>query len=146
MDTSGEQGLGDTPRDQFSKLRQDKISLARFTREQDALSLISQGKLNEAEMIYKELAEEGSDSHIIQGNLGAVLQMKGDLQNAITCYEKALQLKPNYPDALNNLGAALKDRGDLTAAIDAYNRALQFKPNYPEALNNLGIALRIVAT
>ena len=109
-------------------------------KEQKALILIQKGRRNEAELIFKELVAAGSQSHITPGTLGALLQMKGDLQNAILYFNSALQLKPNYPQAHFNLGIALHEQGDLIAAIASYNSALQLKPNYPEAHNNLGNA------
>ena len=109
-------------------------------KEQKALILIQKGRRNEAELIFKELVAAGSQSHITHGTLGALLQMKGDLQNAILYFNSALQLKPNYPQAHFNLGIALHEQGDLIAAIASYNSALQFKPNYPQAHNNLGNA------
>ena len=142
MSKSRQNGFGNTPKKQFSKSKKTYISTAQTVKEQQALQLINQGKLNEAELIYRELVAAGSGSHIAHGNLGILLKMKGDVQNAIFFFNNALQLKPNYPEAHYNLGNALKEQGDLTAAIASYNSALQLKPSYPEAHNNLGNALK----
>jgi Tfp pilus assembly protein PilF len=40
-----------------------------------------------------------------------VLANQGKLDEAIQHYERALQLRPDYADALNNLGAALAAQG-----------------------------------
>ena len=106
------------------------------------MQLINQGKLNEAELIYRELVATGSRSYVAHGNLGALLKMKGDVKNAVLCLKNALKLQPNFPEAHYNLGVALKEQGDLTAAIASYNSALQLKTNYPEAHYNLGVALQ----
>jgi len=111
-------------------------------KEQQAVALINQGKLQEAEAIYRELIEAGKSNHIVYGNLAAICGMQGRFDELLELLKKALQLKPNYPDAHNNLGIALKEQGDLTAAIASYNTALQLKPNYPDAHNNLGNALK----
>jgi len=135
-------GFSSTPKKQVqTKLRPRKPTNDQI-KEQQALTLVSQGKLNDAELIYRELVESGSKSHIVHGNLGVLLKRKGDLQNAISYFKNALQLKPDYPDAHYNLGNAFKDQGDLTAAIASYNAALQLKPNNPEAHSNLGNALQ----
>ena len=103
--------------------------------------MINQGKLQEAEAIYKEMIAAGTSNHFVYGNLAAICGMQGRYDELIDLLNKALELKPNYPEAHNNLGIAFKKQGNLTAAIASYNTALQLKPNYPDAYNNLGIAL-----
>ena len=111
-------------------------------KEQLALALINQGKLQEAEALYRELIAAGTNNHIVYGNLAAICGMQGKIDQFIELLKKTIQLKPNFPDAHNNLGVALKGQGDLTAAIASYTTALQLNPNYPEAHNNLGNALK----
>jgi len=111
-------------------------------KEKQALHLISQGKLQEAEAIYRELIAEGTKNHIIYGNLAAICLIQRRYKESIPLLQKTIEINPNHPDAYNNLGVALKEKGDLTAAIASYNSALQLKPNYPEAHNNLGVALQ----
>ena len=142
MSKSKQKGFGNTPKKQFSTSNKTHIPNAQTAKEQQALQLINQGKLNEAKLIYRELVAVGSASHIVHGNLGALLKMEGDTQNAITCFRNALQLNPNYPEAHNNLGVALIEQGDIEAAIACYNSALQLKPNYPDAHYNLGNAFK----
>ena len=136
------QGFGDTSKKEFSKSKKKHIPSVNSGKEQQALQLINQGKLNEAELIYRELVATGSRSHIAHGNLGALLKIKGDVKNAVLCLENALRLQPNFPEAHYNLGNICQEQGDLTAAIASYNAALQLKPNYPEAHYNLGVALK----
>ena len=111
-------------------------------KEQQAVALINQGKLQEAEALYRELITAGNNNHIVYGNLAAICGMQDRFDELIEFLRKALELNPNYPDFHNNLGVALKREGDLTAAIASYKSALQLKPNYPEAHNNLGNALK----
>ena len=119
-----------------------KGSAEHAAKEQQAVALISQGKLQEAEALYRELIAAGTNNHIVYGNLAAICGMQGRFDELIELLGKTIQLKPNYPDAHNNLGNALKEQGELTAAIAAYKQALALNPNYPDAHNNLGIALK----
>ena len=119
-----------------------KSSADHAAKEQQAVALINQGKLQEAETIYKDLIAAGTNNHIVYGNLAAICGMQGRYDELIELLRKTLQLKPNYPEAHNNLGNALQEQGDLDAAIASYNKALQLKPNYPDAHNNLGNALK----
>ena len=124
------------------KQQEAKSSVDQATKEQQAVALINQGKLQEAEAIYRDLISAGTNNHIVYGNLAAICGMQGRFDELTELLKKALQLKPNYPEAHNNLGAALQEQGDLDAAIASYNTALQLKPNYPQAHNNLGNALK----
>ena len=130
------------PKNETSKSLPFNKTTDEHDKEQQALALINQGKQNEAELIYRELIAAGSESHIVHGNLGALLKMKGDIKNAISSLKTALKLNPNYPEAHNNLGNALKEQGDLDSAIASYNSALQLNPNYPDAHYNIGNALQ----
>ena len=71
-----------------------------------------------------------------------LLKDQGKLDEAIACYRRALELKPDYAEAHNNLGNALKDQGKLDEAVACYRRALELKPDYAEAHNNLGNVLK----
>ncbi|PCD65287.1 hypothetical protein CO651_26065 [Rhizobium phaseoli] len=57
------------------------------------------------------------------------------------CYEKALELRADYPEANNNLGVILKAAGDRTAAQARYLDAIRLWPQYPEAHYNFAILL-----
>jgi len=50
-------------------------------------------------------------------DLGLALAAKGQLDEAIENYHKAIQINPNYSHALNNLGVALAAKGQLDEAI-----------------------------
>jgi protein O-mannosyl-transferase len=82
-----------------------------------------------------------SGNSLANNNLGVALAAKGDLAAAIVQYQKALEIKPDYSEALNNLGVALVAKGDVEAAIVQYQKALEIKPDYVEVRYNLGSAL-----
>ena len=92
--------------------------------------------LRQARLATMALPKEGTSFY----NLGVGLANKGQFDDAIVAYNKALQIKPDSPEALNKLGAALDGKDQLDEAIAAYNKALQIKPDFHKALNNLGIA------
>jgi tetratricopeptide (TPR) repeat protein len=55
-------------------------------------------------------------------------------------YERALRLKPNYPEALNNLGAVFYAEKDYRKAEKLYRRSLKLMPHSAIVYNNLGSA------
>ena len=71
-----------------------------------------------------------------------MLKDQGKLEEAVACYRRALELKPDYTEAHNNLGVALKEQGKMDEAAACCRRALELKPDYAEAHSNLGSVLK----
>lgn len=59
-------------------------------------------------------------------------------QQAITYYQKVIEIMPSIPQAHCNLGLAYKKIGYFDKAIKAYTDAISFAPDYAEAHQNLG--------
>src|SRR5207253_2686088 len=74
--------------------------------------------------------------------LGTLFQVRGDVDQAETCFRKALELNAANAEALNNLANIRKERGDLATAEELYKRALTLRPGLAEAHNNLGALYR----
>jgi tetratricopeptide (TPR) repeat protein len=74
-------------------------------------------------------------------NLGNALLRKGRVEDAITQYELALEIKPNYADAHMNLGLALLQMARRDDAITQFEKAVAIKPDFAEAHFNLGSSL-----
>jgi len=60
----------------------------------------------------------------------------GQFDTAISYYEKALAIKPDYAEAHYNLGFSLHRLGQLDAAVRSYKKVVAIKPDYAEAHNN----------
>lgn len=90
---------------------------------------------------WKDSVDKAENSGRSLINLGLALAREGKLDEAVSCYSKALRFNPNYAPAHNNLGMALADQGNLNEAIAHYTKALQIRADYPEAHINLGNAL-----
>jgi predicted TPR repeat methyltransferase len=60
----------------------------------------------------------------------------GQLDRAISYYEKALSIKSDYVEAHYNLGFSLHRLGQLDAAVRSYKMVVAIKPDYAEAHKN----------
>jgi tetratricopeptide (TPR) repeat protein len=74
-------------------------------------------------------------------NLGNGLRDNGRIDEAIACYQKAIDLDPKFALAHNNLGHALQAKGQVDEAIACFRKAIALDPKNAPARNNLGIAL-----
>jgi tetratricopeptide (TPR) repeat protein len=73
---------------------------------------------------------------------GDALLQKGSAEEAITQYQKALQMRPDSDLAYYNLGTALQQAGKADDAIALFKKALQVRPDNAVACYNLGTALQ----
>ncbi|KAH1061241.1 hypothetical protein GLYMA_02G201300v4 [Glycine max] len=80
-------------------------------------------------------------------NMGVIYKNRGDLEAAITCYERCLAVSPNFEIAKNNMAIALTDlgtkvklEGDIDHGVAFYKKALYYNWHYADAMYNLGVA------
>ena len=62
------------------------------------------------------------------------------MDKAVSYCDKALSIKPDYPEVYNNRGNTLLELCKLQEAIDSYKRALSYKPGFALAHSNLLVA------
>jgi protein O-GlcNAc transferase len=61
-------------------------------------------------------------------NLGTTLLEQQQDEETIGCLRKAIQLRPDFPEALNNLASALKCVGQMDEALSYLDRAVSLSP------------------
>ena len=66
----------------------------------------------------------------------------GKYEEAIQCYDKALQLNPDDPITWSEKGLSLHYLGRNNEAIQCYDQALKLNPIYAKVWNDKGIYLR----
>jgi tetratricopeptide (TPR) repeat protein len=93
------------------------------------------------ETLWTDTLAKNPNSFMGHCNLGVVLFEKGQVDEAVAQYQKALEINPNYLAAHYNLGNALFRKGQQDEAIAEYQKALEINPNDAEAHINLGNAL-----
>lgn len=76
--------------------------------------------------------------------MGNALKEMQDIQGAIQCYTRAIQINPGFADAHSNLASVYKDSGNIAEAIQSYRTALKLKPEFPDAYCNLAHCLQII--
>jgi Flp pilus assembly protein TadD len=110
--------------------------------EEQAATLVGQGKFLEAESIYRTLITTGTNNHVTYGNLALICWRSGRYGELTELIKQALQLNPSYPEAHNILGIAFQQKGDIDCAIASYNKAISLSQNFADSHNNLGTALQ----
>ncbi|MFH0964885.1 MAG: tetratricopeptide repeat protein [Planctomycetota bacterium] len=73
-------------------------------------------------------------------NLGYAQAKSGDMAEAMSHFEAAIVIRPDYAEAHDNLGNAYLSMGDADRAIAEHKEAIRINPRYARAHNNLGNA------
>ncbi len=109
-----------------------------------ATNFLKQGKLQEAENLYKKILKIDPNFIKAYNNLGIVFRQQGNLELAEENYRKAIKLDPNYFQAYGNLGNIFKMQGKFEQAEKNYRQALEINPNFVDAYNSLGAVLQLL--
>ena len=82
-------------------------------------------------------------SHFPQlwGAYASALHAVGQRDAALAAYNRALELKPDYVEALINSGTILRESHQHIEALERFNKVLTINPNYETALGNCAILL-----
>jgi tetratricopeptide (TPR) repeat protein len=93
------------------------------------------------ETLWNDTLAKNPDCGVGYANLGFAFFQKGQADEAVKQFQKALEINPNDRDAHTDLGMVLDGIGRLDEAIAQYQKALKIDPNNVEAHNNLGNTL-----
>ncbi|HMI97150.1 MAG TPA: tetratricopeptide repeat protein [Micropepsaceae bacterium] len=108
---------------------------------QQAFGLHQQGRLGEAEQLYREILARAPDQPDALHFLGVLETQRGRHEVGLAHMERAIAINPRNPAAQYNRANALRDIGRTEDAIEGYDAALAIKPDNVGAWNNRGVAL-----
>jgi len=107
-----------------------------------AVTLLREGKLDEALTELKRAAELAPSSAVINANLGFAYDKQGKVDEAAAAYRKVLELEPGNNIARNNLGNLLSKQGQYEEATREFEELLRRDPDNAAAKSNLEIATK----
>jgi tetratricopeptide (TPR) repeat protein len=95
------------------------------------------------ETLWWDTLEKSPNSLLAHANIGPILENRGDIDQAIYHYRKALEIYPDDEVVHYNLGTILKSQGKFDEAINCFLKAIKIRPNYASAYNNLANTLKM---
>ena len=108
---------------------------------QQAINAHQEGRLKEAEQLYRSILENQPTNLGINNSLSVLLYSLGRFDEAEASYKKVIELKPNYAESHYNLGNLFYHLGRLDEAEASYRKAIELKLDFVEAYYNLGVIL-----
>lgn len=97
-----------------------------------ATDLLESGEYNKALAAFNQCIEINGSTEAYLGR-GRAFLGKGDYDQAINDFSKAVTLKPDHGEAYKNLTDAFSKKDDSDQAIVNYNKSIDLKPDYLEA-------------
>jgi len=95
----------------------------------------------DSETLFTHALAVTSNNDVALNNLGIIFLDKGQLDEAISKLEAAVDLRPENAPAHDNLAKALLRKGQMSEAMVHYRKFLELEPSNVEARNTLGTAL-----
>jgi hypothetical protein len=108
-------------------------------RYEQAQEAIEAGRREEARAHYEHAAAHGKlpEAHF---QLALMDVHDGSLASALDHLDRSLELRPEFPEAIQTIGAIWALRGDPERAEPFYERSIALDPNSAMAFHNLGAA------
>jgi tetratricopeptide (TPR) repeat protein len=110
----------------------------------DAVALHRQGRLLEAEQLYRAALQIDNGNFDALHLLGILRSQQGRWDEAAELLSDAVRQNPASAEAHSDLGNALNETRRHDEAIANYSKAIALRPDFFQAHNNLGIALHTV--
>ena len=98
-------------------------------------------KILEIQELLEEKHQKSDNKAKLLREQGILLIAAQEYEVALTAFDKAVEIKPDYHQAWYNRGNALRQLGRLEQAIASYDKAIEIKPDKHEAWYNRGNAL-----
>ena len=95
----------------------------------------------DSETLFTRALTVTRNNDVALNNLGIIFLDKGQLDEAISKLQAAINLRPENAPAHDNLAKALLKKGQVTEAMVHYRKFLELEPANVEARNTLGTAL-----
>jgi tetratricopeptide (TPR) repeat protein len=124
-----------------SHVAAERLSARINARLQEGVALHQEGRLAEAEHLYRSILQDDPRHADALHLLGLAAHQRGAQNEAAELVRRALNWRSNFPAAFVTLGNIRMAQARPTEAATAYRRALTTTPGEPETLHNLGGAL-----
>ena len=108
---------------------------------QTALRHHQEGRLPQAETLYRQILQKNPDHPDALHLLGTLYHQTGNNEVAVEFISRAMRIDPSNPFFHDNLGTVYQALDRLDDAVSCYQKVLALEPYYPEAHFNLGNVL-----
>ena len=103
------------------------------------VQLLENGQNEEARLLFERLRNAYPKMGVVYMNLGVAYKRLGLIPEAISSYQRALEIERGDAEIYYNLAIALRGQGEFRKAEAAYKTALVISPDFVDAHYNLAV-------
>ena len=96
----------------------------------------------DVETLWRDTLDKNPEAWMAYNNLGNVLKGRGNVDEALGHYRKALEIYPDCLRAHGNLAVTLLERGETAKAVVHWKEAIRLRPGHAESHFKLANTLR----
>ena len=126
----------------FRPQAQNETAVTLQAKFNQGVAMHQQGKLAEAERIYREVLRRQPNHFDALHLLGVIAAQTWRTERAVELIRRAIGLNAKVAATHCNLGNALNDLKRPADALASYDKAIALQPDFAEAYNNRGNALK----
>ena len=89
-----------------------------------ALALVEKGDIKKGRAIITDLIKDNPRNHTVHYGMGVIHALKGENDEAIKCFDKAIDIFPYFLEAHFNKGVAYKKKLDIGNTIEAFKEVI----------------------
>lgn len=123
-------------RNSLSSHAQLDATLVQFKK---GVQLLENGRTEEARLLFEGLRDVYPRMSIFHVNLGVTYKRLGLLPEAISSYQRALEIERDDAGIHYDLAIALREHGEFRKSEEAYKTALAISPDFMDAHYNLAV-------
>ncbi|HLC42293.1 MAG TPA: tetratricopeptide repeat protein [Methylomirabilota bacterium] len=105
----------------------------------DVGELVRTAKASASRGLIRPLVPRASEADFWFEQAGKLEDDAATCEEAVTAYERALEIEPHYAAAWNNLGLLRHRMAQYDGATECYRRAFEEDPTLAQAVYNLGV-------
>jgi len=94
------------------------------------------------ETLWRDTLSKNPQAWLAHNNLGTVLVGRGEMEEAILHFSRAVEVKPDYAMAYFNRGTSHSSLGQLEQALQDFRRAIELDPRNAESYVNRALLLQ----
>lgn len=98
-------------------------------------SLFCEGKVEEAEGLFKKVLEREAHHFCTLNNLGVIAFQRGEIDEAISFFTRSVEINGHYFEAIDHLGRCMMAKQLYQEAIHWFGQALDLRPDDVDLLN-----------